>query len=54
MCNLPTTPTQMGYGSHALDLLGKYYEGHVASLSEGQLHVDPIVSIDPDQVGMVF
>ena len=43
----------MGYGSHALDLLGKYYEGHVASLSEGQLHIDPITSIDPDQVRMV-
>ena len=40
----------MGYGSHALDLLGKYYEGHVPSLSEGQLHVNPITSIDPDQV----
>ena len=42
--------TQMGYGSHALSLLGKYYEGQVASLSEGQLHVDPITSINPDQV----
>jgi len=44
----------MGYGSHALDLLGKYYEGHVASLSEGQLHVDPITSIDPDQVSIAL
>ena len=42
----------MGYGSHALDLLGKYYEGRVASLSEGQLHVDPITCIDPDQVAL--
>lgn len=42
--------TQMGYGSHALDLLGKYYEGRVASLSEGHQHVDPITCIDPDQV----
>ena len=47
--------TQMGYGSHALDLLGKYYEGRVASLSEGHQHVDPVTCIDPDQVcGSLF
>ena len=40
----------MGYGSRALNLLGEYYEGHIPSLSEGQLHVNPITSIDPDQV----
>ena len=49
-----THHTQMGYGSRALDLLGKYYEGDVPSLSEGQLHVDPITSIDPDQVRMIL
>jgi len=41
---------QMGYGSRALNLLGEYYEGHIPSLSEGQLHVNPISSIDPGQV----
>lgn len=44
----------MGYGSHALNLLGKYYEGHVPSLSEGQLCIDPITSIDPNQVRLAL
>ena len=45
---------QMGYGSRALNLLGQYYEGHIPSLSEGQLHINPITSIDPDQVSKLL
>ena len=45
---------QMGYGSQALKLLLRYYEGHIPSLSENEMEVGIDKISELEKVSTVF